>query len=118
MDKIFIRDLILPCIIGCFNEERRKKQNVIIQIEIHCNLQKVGKTDNLNDTIDYTTIEKEVSTFVKQSSFKMIEALAEAIAKKILTNKKVKKVKITIDKPNALTFSKSVAVEITRPISR
>jgi len=81
MDKIFIRDLALRCIIGCFNEERRKKQDVLIQIEMHCDLRKVGET----------------------------------IAKQILTNKKVKKVVVTIDKPGALRFAKSSAVEITRP---
>jgi len=115
MDKIFIRDLALRCIIGCFNEERRKKQDVLIQIEMHCDLRKVGQSDNLNDTVNYKAIKKEIVDIVEQSSFKMIEALAETIAKQILTNKKVKKVVVTIDKPGALRFAKSSAVEITRP---
>jgi len=115
MDKIFIRDLALRCIIGCFTQERRKKQDVLIQIEMHCDLRKVGQTDNLDDTINYKAIKQSIITLVEKSEFKMIEALAEHIAVDILTNKKVKKVVVTIDKPGALRFAKSAAVEITRP---
>ncbi len=36
MDKIFIRELALRCIIGIYPEERREKQDIVINLEMHC----------------------------------------------------------------------------------
>ena len=47
MDRIFIRDLALRCIIGIYPEERREKQDVVINVEMHCDLGKAGASDDL-----------------------------------------------------------------------
>ena len=114
MDKIFIRDLALRCIIGIYPEERREKQDIVINIEMHCDLKKVGRSDDLNDTVDYKSIKKQILKLVEESGFQLIEALAENIADIALANEKVQQVIVTIDKPGALRFAKSSAVEITR----
>ncbi len=44
----------------------------------------------------------------------MIEKLAEEIAKVCLDDSKVQKVDVTVDKPGALRYTRSVAVEIVR----
>ena len=51
MDKIFIRELALRCIIGIYPVERREKQD-IINVEMHCDLRRAGRSDDLNDTVD------------------------------------------------------------------
>ncbi|MDF7807308.1 dihydroneopterin aldolase [Pontiellaceae bacterium B12219] len=114
MDKIFIRELALRCIIGIYPEERREKQDVIISVEMHTDLQAAGRSDDLNDTVDYKAIKKAILTLVEKSSFQLIESLAEHIADIALENKKVQQVIVTIDKPGALRFAKASAVEITR----
>lgn len=114
MDKIFIRDLSLRCIIGIYPEERSDKQDVVINVEMHCDLRQAGRSDDLNDTVDYKAIKKAILQLVEGSSFKLIEALAENIAVIALNNQKVQQVVVTIDKPGALRFAKSSAVEITR----
>ena len=114
MDRIFIRDLAVRCIIGIYPDERREKQDVIINIEMHCDLQKAGHSDELKDTVDYKSIKKAVLKLVEGSRFQLIEALAEKIAEIALAEEKVQQVVVTIDKPGALRFAKSSAVEITR----
>lgn len=114
MDKIFIRDLALRCIIGIYPEERREKQDVIINVEMHCDLRKAGNSDDLNDTVNYKSIKKAILKLVEESSFNLIESLAENIAAIALADEKVQQVVITIDKPGALRFARSSAVEITR----
>ena len=114
MDRIFIRDLALRCIIGIYPEERREKQDVIINVEMHCDLRKAGESDDLADTVDYKAIKKAVLRLVEGSSFQLIEALAEHIARIALSDEKVQQVVVSIDKPGALRFAKSSAVEITR----
>ena len=114
MDRIFIRDLALRCIIGIFPEERREKQDIVINVEMHANLKKAGMTDDLNHTVDYKTVKKAILKLVEGSAFQLIETLAERIAEIALSHEKVQQVVVTIDKPGALRFAKSSAVEITR----
>lgn len=115
MDRIYIRDLALRCIIGIYPEERKNKQDVIINIALETELRSAGKSDSLNDTVDYKAIKLAVLDFVEKSSFQLIESLAEGIADICLKDRRVLSVTVTIDKPGALRFCRSVAVEVTRP---
>lgn len=114
MDRIFIRDLALRCIIGIYPEERREKQDVVINVEMHADLRAAGRSDDLNDTVDYKSIKKGILKLVEGSAFQLIETLAEQIADIALSRDKVEQVIVTIDKPGALRFAKASAVEITR----
>ena len=115
MDKIYIRDLALRCIIGLYPEERTNKQNVIINVTMETDLRKAGQSDDLNDTVDYKAVKLSILDLVEKSEFKLIESLAERVAKICLKAAGVQSATVTIDKPGALRFCKSVAVEITRP---
>jgi dihydroneopterin aldolase/D-erythro-7,8-dihydroneopterin triphosphate epimerase len=115
MDRIFIRDLALRCIIGIYPEERREKQDIVINVEMHCDLRRAGRSDDLGDTVDYKAIKKAILRLVESSAFQLIESLAENIADIALADQKVQQVIVTIDKPGALRFARSSAVEITRP---
>jgi len=114
MDKIFIKDLYLRCIIGINEFERREKQDVIINVILWTDLRKAGKTDRFEDTVDYKQIKKNIVDMVENSQFYLIEALAERIADICLENPEVKKVQVNVEKPGALRFARSVGVEIMR----
>lgn len=115
MDKILIRDLKTSVIIGTFSKERKEKQNLIFNIELRCNLQKAGKTDNLNDTINYEAVKEKIISLIENSKFYLLEKAAEAVAELCLKTPGVESVKVTVDKPGALRSVRSVAVEIERP---
>jgi len=114
MDKIYIRDLALRCIIGLYPDERKNKQDIIINVAMETDLRAAGKSDALEDTVDYKTIKLAILEFVEESSFNLIESLAEGIAAICLKDKRIQSATVTIDKPGALRFARSVAVEITR----
>ncbi|MCS6772345.1 MAG: dihydroneopterin aldolase [Kiritimatiellae bacterium] len=114
MDRIYIRDLMIRCIIGVYPEERRDKQDVIINVELAGDFSKAGLTDNLADAVDYKQIKKNIVGLVEKSSFNLIETLAERIAAICLDHPRVVEAKVTVDKPGALRFARSVAFEITR----
>lgn len=113
-DRIHIRDLTAQCIIGIFPFERTKKQEVIINITLHTDLRAAATSDRIEDTVDYKELKKRVLALVEQSEFNLIERLAEQIATLCLEAKQVQRVDVTLDKPGALRFARSVAVEITR----
>jgi len=114
MDKIYIRDLALRCITGLYPEERENKQDVVINVVMETDLRAAGKSDDLNDTVDYKTIKLNILDFVENSDYQLIESLAEGIAGICLADSKIQSATVTIDKPGALRFAKSVAVEVTR----
>jgi dihydroneopterin aldolase/D-erythro-7,8-dihydroneopterin triphosphate epimerase len=114
VDRLVIRDLFARCIVGINDDERREKQDVVVNIVVHADLQRAGKTDVFEDTVDYRAIKKRVLSLVEASSFHLLEALAEAIGRACLESRGVEQVDVTVEKPGALRFAKSVAVEITR----
>ncbi|MDK2858092.1 MAG: D-erythro-7,8-dihydroneopterin triphosphate epimerase [Verrucomicrobiota bacterium] len=116
MDRIHIRDLALRCIIGVYPEERTHKQDILINVTMGTNLRAAGKSDALEDTVDYKSIKLEILDFVENSSFQLIESLAEGIAAICLKADRVQSATVTIDKPGALRFTRSVAVEVTRRV--
>jgi len=113
-DKILIKDLLLRCIIGINDIERKEKQDVVINLVIWADLSKAAKSDDIRKTIDYKTITKDIISFVEKSEFFLVETLAEKIAQVCLRHDKVDKVKVTVEKPGALRFARSVGVEIVR----
>jgi D-erythro-7,8-dihydroneopterin triphosphate epimerase len=114
LDRIYIRDLMVRCIVGINQEERVNKQDIVINIILHADLRKPGTTDCIEDTIDYKAVKKRILALVEGSSFFLIERLAQVIADACLEEAGVQCVRVSIDKPGALRFARSVAVEITR----
>lgn len=114
MDRILISDLAARCIIGVNDEERREKQDVLINLTIWADLRRAGKSDRFEDTVDYRALKKQVLAAVENSSYFLLEALAEAIAGICLEHPLVQQVMVRVDKPLALRHARSVAVEINR----
>ena len=114
MDRIRICDLLVRCILGLNESERREKQDVLINLTIHSDLRNAGKSDNIEDSVDYRALKKRVLSMVESSHFFLLEALAEAIAELCLEQEGVRQVDVSVEKPYALRFARTVAVEITR----
>lgn len=100
---------------GVLESERKRGQKFIIDIELSLSLKTLN--DNLNKTVNYAEVTQVVHDQIIGEPYKLIETLAENIAKKILKRFiKVKKVKVVVHKPKApipLRF-KDVIVEIER----
>lgn len=114
LDKIHIRDLRTNCIVGIYPEERENKQEVCINITLHADLAKPCASDNIDDTINYKDLKKRVLAHVEPSGYFLIERMAEEVASICLEDPRVQRCNVSIDKPGALRFARSVAIEIER----
>lgn len=114
MDCIRIHDLLVRCILGINDSERRERQDVVINLSIYTDLRGPGKSDRIEDTVDYRSLKKRVLAMAESSQYFLVEALADAVAELCLGQQGVQQVGVRIEKPNALRFARSVAVEITR----
>ena len=114
LDRIHIRDLAARCIVGINPDERVNKQDIVINLTLHADLRKAGRTDDIADTVDYKAVKRKVLALVEGSSFLLLERLAEAIAGACLAQPGVRRVRVLVEKPAALRFARTVGVEIVR----
>ncbi len=114
MDRIMISDLLVRTVIGVNEAERNNKQDVVINIVLSADLSKAGKSDRLEDSIDYRALNKKIVAMVESSRFYLVEALAQAVADICLEHPAVREARVRVEKPGALRFARTVGVEITR----
>lgn len=113
-DQIKIKDLLLRGIIGINDWEREVEQDILINISLTADLTEAGRSDSIDDTVNYRTITKEIIRHVESSKRFTIEALASDIANICLGHNGVKSARVRVEKPGALRFASSVGVEIER----
>ena len=112
-DQIHIKDLLLRAIIGIKADERLNKQDVIINLTLHTNVSRAA-SDDIDDTVDYRTITKQVISFVENSQFFLVEKMALEIATICLADPRVVRAVVTVEKPGAVRFTRSVGVTVDR----
>lgn len=111
MGKIFLNQISVCTIIGTLPHERVNPQRLTLDIEITVPMKNAALSDDLNDALDYSAVEKEVVETVEKSSFKLLEALINAVGTVIVAHKEVISCRVRIDKPAASKYGRSVAVE-------
>ena len=114
MDKIFIHALKTETIVGIFDWERQVKQTVVMDIEFSADIAKAALSDSIDATLNYKGVAKRVLAFVDESSFHLVEPLAEHVAMLILEEFGVSWVSITLSKPSAIRSSRDVGVMLER----
>jgi dihydroneopterin aldolase len=116
MDRIFIHALKTETIVGIFDWERQVKQTVVMDIEFGADIRKAAISDSIDDTLNYKGVAKRVLAFVDESSFHLVETLAEHIAMLILEEFGVSWVSIALSKPGAIRGSRDVGVMLERTL--
>jgi len=114
MDKIFLSQLNVECIVGIWEWERRVKQTVVIDVEMAADIRRAAATDSIEDTIDYKRVAKRLLAFVGDSQYQLVETLTEQIARTIVTEFGVAWVKVRLNKRGAIRGARDVGIEIER----
>jgi FolB domain-containing protein len=114
MDKVIISDLLVRGIIGINPDERVKKQDILINVIIYADVRPAAASDAIEDAVNYKSISKRIITHVEESADFLVEKLSSDIARIILTEYGVERVRVRVEKPGALRFAQSVGVEIER----
>ncbi len=113
-DEILIRDLLLRTFVGINQEEREKRQDVLINITLYADTRDAGRSDKIDDAVNYRTITKNVIRMVEASRFYLVERLAAEVMSLCLADARVEAARVRVEKPGALRFARSVGVEIAR----
>ena len=113
-DVIEIHDLLVRAIIGINPDERVNLQDVLINVRLETDTRPAARSDDIGDAVNYRTIAKDVIDLVENSRFHLVERLAEEVAALCLRDERVLRTVVSIQKPSALRFARSVGVTIDR----
>ena len=109
---LFIKNLTVRCIIGVNPYEREHEQEIRMQLFLWTDIARASRSDNLEDTLDYSALYKEVVSRVEHSRFYLIERLAYEVATLCLGHPLTHKVKVVIEKVEALEKAESSGIEL------
>jgi dihydroneopterin aldolase len=119
-DRIVLHDMVFAGRHGVLEREQREDQPFHVDVELGLDLGPAGVDDDLSRTVDYGAVFETCRTIVESTSFRLIEALAEAIAHELLADFPIDEVTVRVRKPNAPidgTFAYA-GVEISRRSGR
>jgi dihydroneopterin aldolase len=116
-DRLRLLNVVLHAYHGLYAEEQRLGQLFEIDVELLLDLARAGRSDDPQDTVDYTAVLALIEEVVTQRRFGLVEALAETLASELQRQFPcLKGAIVRIRKPNppvAATFD-GLEVEIER----
>ena len=101
LDCITLKGMKFHTLVGLLPHEQRMPQPIELDLTIWLPLKQVGKSDSPRGLLDYRDLHQLVSDTVGASHHRLLEALCEKVAARVLTIKRVHKVRVAARKPHA-----------------
>ena len=111
--KIHIQDLRLRTFIGINDDEKKNRQDVVINIRIHYHAAKAVSFNEIDEALNYRTITKRVIRHVEENRFLLLERMTDEVLALVMEHSEVMWADVQIDKPHALRFSDSVSIALS-----
>jgi dihydroneopterin aldolase len=115
MDRILLEGMSFQGRHGVRPAERERPQEFKVDVEVDCDLSEPGKTDRIEDSVDYRRIRAIAKEVIEGESQNLIETLAARIAERVLELPRVSGVNVRVAKrPESMQPIGAAAVSINR----
>ena len=114
MDVIHIHDLEVFYRVGVPDTERATPQRLLLDIQLHLDFRAAAASDDLSKTINYFEVTQRLLKFGENREWKLIEKLAEDIARMILADFRPARVRVEVKK-FIIPQARHISVAIERP---
>ena len=115
MDRIELEGMSFSGRHGVTDAERERPQRFVVSIEVEADLEAAGRTDRIEDTLDYRLIRKVAKDVIEGESVKLVETLASRIASRVLELSLVAAVSVRVAKrPSSMAPILAASVHIRR----
>lgn len=111
---VFVRDLEIVVSVGVLEHEKRYEQRVLISVELVVRDGYDGKSDRLEQVLDYGKLVDGIAVLAQGEHFNLIETLAERVAAHCLIDRRVESARVRVEKPDIMPSCRSVGVEVVR----
>ncbi|WP_114395430.1 dihydroneopterin aldolase [Oleisolibacter albus] len=112
--RIFVRDLVLPALVGIYDREKGAAQRLRINLDLTVADWTPQVRDEITAVVSYEDAVNRVTALVRQGHVHLLETLAERIAADLLADSRIQSATIRLEKLDAFADCASVGVEITR----
>ncbi len=113
-DRIFVRGLVVRTVIGVHDYERPIRQTLVLDLEFEVDLAPSAASDALGDTVDYRALCERIRTRIEGEHYRLIERVAEEVARLVLEDPAVRAVRVALEKPGAVRHARTVGVVLER----
>lgn len=113
-DTILIDGLQANAVIGVYEWERGIRQPIHIDLELATDVRRGARNDCIDDAVDYAAVSARVLDIVENSTYRLIESLAEQLATTLLEEFDIGWLRLRVNKPTAVAAAQCVAVVIER----
>ncbi|MFQ5543176.1 MAG: dihydroneopterin aldolase [Nitrospiria bacterium] len=110
-----MKNLRLRTIVGVYEWEKKKLQEVSISLEVYFDGAKAAATDAIEKTIDYKALRNQIIDHVEKNAFNLVEKIASDSADIALKFPLAEKVRVEVEKPGALRFTDAVSIIVEKP---
>ena len=98
-DRVVLQGMQFYGYHGVSPEERALGQAYLVDLTVELDLRTPGATDRLEDTVNYSRLYRAVREVVEGTPRNLLEAVAEAIAGRLLGEFPVQAVQVRVKKP-------------------
>jgi len=113
MRKVFVRGLRLPAEIGLWRHERGRTQDVVLDIEMSLAPDN-SAPERLADLVRYDEAVTWVREIIAAGHIELVETLADRVAERCLADRRVARVRVRVEKPDAIPEAAGVGCEVER----
>lgn len=116
LDRIVIRQLEVPTVIGVYAFEREQPQILRCDLVLSLDISRAAQTDDLQHTIDYAAVAQRVRALGEACQYQLLEAFAEHMANDLLAHfSSIVALEITLYKDGCIEHARGSELIITRP---
>jgi dihydroneopterin aldolase len=101
-DVILLQGIQVPAALGVTAAERRSRRPVLLDLEVEGDLRSAGRSDRIGDTLHYKRIFEVVEDVAGNNEHKLVEALADRIARAVLGKFDAEAVTVSVRKPTPI----------------
>lgn len=113
MGTLSIRELRISCIVGVYPDERKREQDVFVDVDMEFDFARVTASDHLADTVDYTEVASDLTAYIRAERFQIIETLAQRACARIMTRHPfLRRCRLVIRKPAAVPHAQGAVVTV------
>jgi FolB domain-containing protein len=114
-DRIIISDLLVRGIVGINPEERKNRQDILVNVTMWADTRPAAASDDIEDAVNYRAVAKALIAHIEAAQPYLVERLAADLAAICFAQEaRVQAVEVSVEKPGALRFARSVGVVIYR----
>lgn len=107
--RVFVRGLRLEMEIGVYGHEQGRTQPVVVDMEL--DVEGVGH-ERLADTVNYEELAAIARQAASEGHVLLVEGMAERIARACLDDARVRRVRVRVEKPEALPRAAAAGFEL------